>query len=167
MVVKCSLNTTQFLQNPYISYSFILIFTRFFSNFRDQKLFNVELEMHLLTYCKLMARISLVSKPATRKWHAYKTATSLCSEHLICLFWQVFPLHTCVPRTHSEFKTQTYAQSCPALAELGTPGNRVHTLHCSHQVGSKIRNGRKAYAQFNLVSSSEAGSILQKQSTCL
>lgn len=100
--------------------------------------------MHLLTYCKLMARISLVSKPATQKWHAYKTATSLCPEHLIFLFWQVFPLHTCVPRTPSEFKPKPMHRSCPALVELGMLGNRVHTLHCSHQAGSKIRTWQES-----------------------
>lgn len=57
--------------------------------------------MHLLTNSRLMARISLVSKSPTQKWHAYNTATSLCPAHLILAS---APLHTCVPRAHSEFR---------------------------------------------------------------
>lgn len=48
--------------------------------------------MHLLANCKLMARISLVSKSATQKWHANETATSLCPEHLICFILASVPL---------------------------------------------------------------------------
>lgn len=77
-----------------------------------------------------MARISLVSKSATQEWHAYNTATSLCPEYFILAS---APLaHVCPGHTVT-LRPKAMQRSCPALAEVGMLGNRVHTLHCSHQ----------------------------------